>query len=135
MSFLLQALVFLGAALVVVPFCKRLGLSSVLGYLGAGLIIGPPLLGIVGDADATLHFAELGVVLLLFIIGLELHPKRLWVMRELVFGLGTAQVVGTAIVIAALLWLTGLPLHTAGLLGFALALSSTCHQIMAALTT
>ena len=84
MSFLLQVLVFLGAAIIVVPICKRLGLSSVLGYLGAGLLIGPPGLGLIDEADQTLRFAELGVVLLLFIIGLELHPRRLWVMRQLV---------------------------------------------------
>ena len=129
MSFLVEALVFLGAALVVVPICKRLGLSSVLGYLGAGLLIGPPLLAIVGAADETLHFAELGVVLLLFIIGLELHPKRLWVMRQLVFGLGTLQLAVTALAIGGLLLLAGLPMATALLLGFALALSSTAFVL------
>ena len=129
MSFLLQLLIFLGAAIIVVPICKRLGLSSVLGYLGAGLIIGPPGLGIVGDPDATLHFGELGVVLLLFIIGLELHPKRLWVMRHLVFGLGTLQVLTTAVVITGALYAVGFTLPTALLIGFSLALSSTAFVL------
>jgi len=129
MHFLLELLIFLGAAIIVVPICKRLGLSSVLGYLAAGLLIGPPGLRIIEDADAKLHIAELGVVLLLFIIGLELHPKRLWVMRRLVFGLGTLQVVTTTVAIAAILLLIGLPLPTTLLLGFALALSSTAFVL------
>ena len=130
MSFLLELLIFLGAAIVVVTICKRLGLSSVLGYLAAGLLIGPPGLGIIRDADAKLHFAELGVVLLLFIIGMELNPRRLWVMRQLVFGLGSAQVAASTLAIGALLFLTGLPPATAALLGFALALSSTAWPLL-----
>jgi monovalent cation:proton antiporter-2 (CPA2) family protein len=129
MSFLLELLIFLGAAIIVVPICRRLGLSSVLGYLGAGLLIGPPVLGIIQDAGAKLHFAELGVVLLLFIIGLELNPKRLWVMRQLVFGLGTLQVALTCLVLAGGLLLAGLSWPTALLLGFALALSSTAFVL------
>ena len=113
MSFLLELLIFLSAAIIVVPICKRLGLSSVLGYLGAGLIIGPPGLEIISDAGETLHFGELGVVLLLFIIGLELHPKRLWIMRHLVFGLGTLQVLATCLIITGAMYLAGFTVNTA----------------------
>ncbi len=130
MSFLLELLDFLGAALVVVPICKRLGLSAVLGYLAAGLVIGPPGLQIItGDTNATLHFAELGVVLLLFVIGLELLPKRLWVMRHLVFGLGSLQVGLTTLAISGTLLLLDFELPGALLLGFALALSSTAFVL------
>ncbi len=129
MSFLTEALIFLGAAVLVVPLFKRFGLSSVLGYLGAGLLIGQPGLGLIKDAEAVLHFAEIGVVLLLFVIGLELQPRRLWVMRRLVFGLGSLQVAITAATIAGLLWLLGLEAGEASLLGFALALSSTAFVL------
>lgn len=130
MDFLSQALVFLGAALLIVPIFKRLGLSSVLGYLAAGLLIGPGGLALSGGTDALLRFAEIGVVLLLFVIGLELQPKRFWVMRHAVFGVGTAQVIATALVIAAVLHLAAaLPLPAALLLGFALALSSTAFVL------
>ena len=104
-------------------------MSSVLGYLGAGLLLGQSGLNLVDDPEDVLHFAEIGVVLLLFIIGLELQPRRLWVMRRLVFGLGTSQVVLTAVAIGALLWLAGLAPATAALLGFALALSSTAFVL------
>lgn len=129
MIFLTEALLFLGAAVVVVPLLKRLGMSSVLGYLGAGLLLGQSGLNLVDDPEDVLHFAEIGVVLLLFIIGLELQPRRLWVMRRLVFGLGTSQVVLTAIAIGGLLWLAGVTPATATLLGFALALSSTAFVL------
>ena len=133
MTFLLEALVFLGAAILVVPICKRLGLSTVLGYLAAGLIIGPGVLALIGDREAAsevMHFAEIGVVFLLFIIGLELQPRRLWVMRRLVFGLGTSQVAVTAVVLAALLVvLFDLSWSAAALFGFALALSSTAFVL------
>lgn len=130
MGFLTEALIFLVAAIVVVPICRRLGLSSVLGYLGAGLLIGPGGLGAVGAPVEVLHFAEIGVVLLLFIIGLELQPRRLWVMRKAVFGLGTAQVLATTVVIAALLrGVFGLAWSVAGGVGFALALSSTAFVL------
>ena len=129
MSILTAALVFLAAAVVVVPLCKRLGMSSVLGYLVAGLLLGQlePLAR--WDAEGVLHFAEIGVVLLLFIIGLELQPRRLWVMRRLVFGLGSLQVVLTTLVIAGGLMLAGIEGGSALLLGFALALSSTAFVL------
>ena len=130
MSAIAQGLVFLLAALVMVPLGRRLGLSSVLGYLAAGIAIGPSGLDVAGDASATLHFAELGVVLLLFIIGLELQPRRLWVMRRLVFGLGTAQVAAVTAAIGATAWLLLEFTPTqAVLLGFALSLSSTAFVL------
>ena len=107
MSILVQAIIYLGAAIVAVPISKRLGFGSVLGYLAAGILIGPYGAGLITDADHTLHFAELGVVFLLFIIGLELQPSRLWVLRRMVFGLGLAQVVASAVVIGAIAWMLG----------------------------
>ena len=129
MTFLAEALLFFVAAVLVVPLLKRLGLSSVLGYLGAGVLIGRPGLGLVDDAEEVLHFAEIGVVLLLFIIGLELQPRRLWVMRKLVFGLGTLQVLVTAAVIGTVLLALGATTVSAAILGFALALSSTAFVL------
>lgn len=133
MTFLLEAMIFLGAAIVVVPISKRLGMSVVLGYLAAGLIIGPSGIALIGgmeEATEVMHFAEIGVVFLLFIIGLELQPKRLWVMRRLVFGLGTGQVGITSVVLAAILALGfGLSWTEAALFGFALALSSTAFVL------
>lgn len=133
MTFLLEAMIFLGAAIVVVPISKRLGMSVVLGYLAAGVIIGPSGIGLIGlqeEATEVMHFAEIGVVFLLFIIGLELQPKRLWVMRRLVFGLGTGQVGITTVVLAAILALGfGLSWTEAALFGFALALSSTAFVL------
>jgi len=130
MTFLSEALLFLLAAIITVPVCKRLGLSSVLGYLAAGLLIGPYGIGFIGEAEEVLHFAEIGVVLLLFVIGLELQPRRLWVMRRAVFGLGTAQVLCTTLTIAAVL-LFGFHFSVPAslLLGFSLALSSTAFVL------
>ena len=87
-----QALIFLLAAVVAVPLAKRFGLGSVLGYLLAGVVVGPWVLDLSHDEEEILHFAEFGVVLLLFVIGLELQPSRLWRMRRSVFGLGGLQV-------------------------------------------
>jgi len=127
---LLEVLIFLVAAIVVVPLCKRLGLSAVLGYLAAGLLIGPSGFGLIRDSEGVLHFAEIGVVLLLFIIGLELQPNRLWVMRRLVFGLGVAQVVVSSLVIGLLVWLVlGLDWRAGAVIGYALALSSTAFVL------
>lgn len=130
MTFLVELSVYLAAALAVVPIAKRLGLSSIIGYLTAGVIIGPSGLGLVAHASETLHFAEIGVVLLLFVIGLELHPKRLWVMRRNVFGLGSAQVAAVSLALSAVLWTAfALPPVSAVVLGFALALSSTAFVL------
>jgi monovalent cation:proton antiporter-2 (CPA2) family protein len=112
-----------------VPISKRLGFGSVLGYLCAGILIGPFGFGFVHEPEHILHFAELGVVFLLFIIGLELKPSRLWVMRKMVFGLGTAQVLVSAAVIALLAWLYGLGAQTSVVVGLILALSSTAFVL------
>lgn len=90
---LIQALIYLGSAALIVPIAVRLGLGSVLGYLIAGCVIGPWGLRLVTDAEAILHFAEIGVVLMLFVIGLELDPQRLWKLRASVFGGGALQMV------------------------------------------
>lgn len=123
---LLQSgVIFLGAAVVAVPIAQRLGLGSVLGYLLAGVAIGPWGLGLISDVDEILHFAEFGVVLLLFLIGLELNPKKLWQMRVPILGLGGAQVVLTTCVLFALVLLFGLSWQTSLVIGMGLALSST----------
>ena len=98
-SLLQAAVVFLLAAVITVPLAKRLQLGAVLGYLFAGVIIGPSVLGLIGNPQSVSHISELGVVLLLFIIGLELSPRRLWVMRKSVFGVGLAQVLLTGSVV------------------------------------
>lgn len=124
------AVVFLLAAVITVPLAKRLQLGAVLGYLLAGVIIGPSVLGLIGNLQSVAHVSELGVVLLLFIIGLELSPKRLWVMRKAVFGVGLAQVLLTGVVIGAVALLGfGQPLNTAVVLGLGLALSSTAFGL------
>src|SRR5689334_9330054 len=89
---LMQVAAFLGAGVIAVPLFRRLGLGSVLGYLAAGLVIGPFGLKLVGDPQAVLHAAELGVVLFLFIVGLEMEPAKLWGLRKQIFGLGVMQV-------------------------------------------
>jgi monovalent cation:proton antiporter-2 (CPA2) family protein len=125
-DFFFQAFIFLAAAVVTVPVIKKLGLGSVLGYLLAGVIIGPSVLGLVGyDADKVMHFAEFGVVLMLFVIGLELQPSLLWSMRRNIFGLGGLQVLLTAIVIAGLALLFDFKINRAIAIGLILALSST----------
>ncbi|KAF1054000.1 MAG: Glutathione-regulated potassium-efflux system protein KefC [Stenotrophomonas maltophilia] len=133
-SYLQYTVVFLIATVLMVPLAKRLQLGAVLGYLLAGVLIGPSVLGLIGDPESVASLSELGVVLLLFIIGLELSPKRLWVMRKAVFGIGLAQVLLTALVIGALALLAfELPLNTSVVLGGGLALSSTAFglQILA----
>ena len=129
MSFLQQALVYLAAMVVAVPLFKRLGLGSVLGYLAAGVVIGPWAFGLISDVESVLHVAELGVVLLLFIIGLELQPSRLWELRRTVFGFGTSQVVGTTVVIGAIAMLLGLGVTAAIVVGVGLSLSSTAFAL------
>ncbi len=124
-----QALIYIAAAVIAVPIAKKLGFGSVLGYLGAGVIIGPFGLQLIGDVDTVLHFAELGVVFLLFIIGLELKPARLWVLRRPVFGFGSAQVVVTGLVLGALAGLTGKSPGPAFVIGAGLALSSTAFVL------
>ncbi len=122
---LVAAFVFLLAAVVTVPLFKRLGLGSVLGYLVAGLAIGPWGFALVRDVEDTLHFAELGVVLLLFLIGLELNPRRLWSLRRPIFGLGGAQVLVTAGLLAGAGLALGAEWRAALVAGMGLAMSST----------
>ena len=122
---LAQAAVFLVTAVLLVPLFRRLGLGAVLGYLVAGMLIGPSGIGLIGEVEATLHFAELGVALLLFLIGLELEPRRLWVMRRQVFGLGGAQVALTTLALGAAGIALGLDWRAATVAAFGLAMSST----------
>lgn len=124
-SMLVDAVVYLGAAVVAVPLASRARLGSVLGYLVAGCAIGPFGLGLVEDPEATLHFAEIGVVLMLFLIGLELDPKHLWKLRRAVFGGGSLQLASCSAVFIAALLLLGLPWQGALVAGVAIGLSST----------
>jgi len=131
-NFLIQAAVFLAAAAIAAPIAKRLKISSVLGYLAAGVLIGPYGLGFVYEVyqvEGILHFAEYGVVLLLFLIGLELKPKRLWTMRGSVFGLGGAQVLVSALLLIPVVTLIGVSLEKAIFVALALSLSSTAFVL------
>ncbi|SFD50432.1 monovalent cation:proton antiporter-2 (CPA2) family protein [Roseivivax sediminis] len=120
------AVVLLGAAVVAVPLFRRLGLGSVLGYFAAGALVGPSVLGLFADPDTILHVAELGVVMFLFIIGLELRPQKLWAMRGQIFGLGFAQVsLAIALLTLAGVGVFGLPPVTALIAGAGFVLSST----------
>lgn len=126
-SFLFQAMVYLAAAVVMVPVSKRLGLGSVLGYLLAGMIIGPAVLGFIGsEGEDIMHFAEFGVVMMLFIIGLELEPELLWRMRKSIVGLGGLQVLVTGIICAAIAFLfLKLDWRAAVVVGMIVSMSST----------
>jgi monovalent cation:proton antiporter-2 (CPA2) family protein len=125
-GFLLPALVYLAAALVMVPLFKRLGLGTVLGYLVAGVAIGPWGLGLVTDFERVAQVSELGVVMLLFLVGLELEPKRLWSLRRSIFGLGLLQVVVTVAAVAAIArFAAGTSWPVGVVLGMACAMSST----------
>jgi monovalent cation:proton antiporter-2 (CPA2) family protein len=124
-GFLYQALIYLAAGVIAVPLFKKLGLGSVLGFLAAGTVIGPWGLKLVSRPEAVLHFAEFGVVLLLFLVGLELNPHRLWQMRRPIFGMGATQVVSTIVAVAALGWALGQPSTIAVVAGMGFAMSST----------
>ncbi|HKJ73687.1 MAG TPA: monovalent cation:proton antiporter-2 (CPA2) family protein, partial [Alphaproteobacteria bacterium] len=129
---LLQIAVFLTAAVFAAPLARKLGIGSVLGYLAAGVLVGPYGLGFiysVYQVGSILHFAEFGVVLLLFIIGLEIRPKRLWTMRNSVFGVGALQFLLTSAALAGLGSWLGLAAPTALLLGFTLSMSSTAFAL------
>jgi glutathione-regulated potassium-efflux system protein KefB len=123
--FLQFAVIFLAAAVVSVTLSKRFGLGAVLGYLGAGALIGPHVLGLTPDMHQATAFSELGVILLLFVIGLELSPQRLWLMRRAVFGIGTLQVALSAAAIGAAAIFWGMTWKPALIVGLGLALSST----------
>jgi len=124
-----EAVVFLIATVIVVPLFKKLGMGAVLGYLTAGVLIGPWLFGFITDVDNILHFSEFGVVLLLFVIGLELRPSRLWELRRPIFGLGGAQVAVTGLALSAAGIALGLPAITALVVGLVLSLSSTAFAL------
>jgi monovalent cation:proton antiporter-2 (CPA2) family protein len=126
MSLLAQIAIFLAAAVIAIPIFRRFKLGSVLGYLTAGIIIGPASLGLINSVEATQNIAQFGIVLLMFVIGLELQPSRLWVLRRSIFVLGTAQVVVTAIGVgAAAFFLFEQSWQASLLIGFALSMSST----------
>ncbi|MDH3429390.1 MAG: monovalent cation:proton antiporter-2 (CPA2) family protein [Gammaproteobacteria bacterium] len=129
MSLLQESVIYLLAAIIMVSVSRRLGFGSVLGYLAAGILIGPFGIALIRDPEHILHFAELGVVFLLFIVGLELQPSRLWVLRKMVFGLGSAQVIVSAVVIASLAWSLGQEMTPAIVIGLILALSSTAFVL------
>lgn len=124
-SFLSSVFLYLLAAVVAVPLFKRLGLGSVLGYLAAGMVIGPFGFALIKDVNAILGFSEFGVVLLMFLIGLELNPAKLWQMHRQLLGFGSAQVVGSFVLIAGAVLALGQSMGVAGFVAMALALSST----------
>src|SRR5882757_11166934 len=126
MSLLAQIAIFLAAAVIAIPIFRYFKLGSVLGYLAAGIIIGPAGFGLISKIDATQHIAEFGIVLLMFVIGLELQPSRLWVLRKPIFGLGFAQVVLTTMGIGAAAYFGfGETWQSALVVGFGLSMSST----------
>lgn len=127
-SLFTEPLILLGAAALAVPIFKRLGFGSILGYLAAGLVIGP-VLRLITESESILKVAELGVVLLLFVIGLELKPSRLWSMRRDIFGLGSAQLFVTGAALTSIVYLFGLNWQVSVVVGMGLALSSTAIGI------
>jgi len=125
MDILTGAFIFLAAGVIAVPIASKLGLGSVLGYLIAGALIGPSVFGFVADTESILHFAEFGVVMMLFLIGLELQPRVLWRMRKPILGLGGFQLLLTTLAISGITMLFGFVWQTALAIGLILALSST----------
>jgi len=125
-GFLLQAVIYLSAAVLCVPLAKRLGMGSVLGYLIAGILIGPFVLGFIGaEGKDIMHFAEFGVVMMLFLIGLELEPLKLWKIRKQILGIGLSQVAGTTLLIFLVALLFRQQWQTALAVSLAIAMSST----------
>ena len=129
MTLLSETAVFLAAAVVAVIISRRLKLGAVLGYLVAGIAIGPFGFALIGEVESVMHFAELGIVLLLFVIGLELQPSRLWVLRKSVFGLGSAQVLVSTVALGAAELAFGLEWRVALVIGLALSMSSTAFVL------
>ncbi len=126
MNFLSQAFIYLGAAVICVPVAKRLGMGSVLGYLLAGILIGPFVMGFIGkEGQDIMHFAEFGVVMMLFLIGLELEPSQLWKMRKSVAGFGSTQLIVTSVVIFIMMILLDLSWKVSLAVALAFAMSST----------
>jgi len=124
-TWLINSLIYLSAAVIAVPLSKFLGLGSIIGYLAAGIAIGPWGLGLVTNVEDILHFAEFGVVLMLFLVGLELEPKRLWSLRRPIFGWGSAQVLLCALLMTIAAMIFGLDWRVALVASLGLALSST----------
>jgi glutathione-regulated potassium-efflux system ancillary protein KefC len=124
-TWIATSLVYLAAAVVAVPLARLLGLGSIIGYLGAGIVIGPWGLRLVTDPSDILHFAEFGVVLMLFLVGLELEPRRLWAMRRPIFGGGSVQLLGSTALLLAAALAFGLPWQLGLVAGLGLAMSST----------
>jgi len=124
-AWLTNSFIYLAAAVVAVPLAKKFGLGSIIGYLAAGIAIGPWGMGLVTNVQDILHFAEFGVVLMLFLVGLELEPRRLWNLRRPIFGWGSAQVLGCAALLTGAAMLFGVGWQTALVAGLGLALSST----------
>lgn len=130
MSLLLQITIFLGAALLLVPLGKKLGIATVLGYLFTGILLGPSVFNIANDSEAIMQLGDFGVILLMFIIGLELRPQRLWEMRHSIFVVGSLQVIVTGVVLmGTILLLLQQSLSASFVIGFALALSSTAFAL------
>lgn len=128
-GFLFYALIFLLAAVIVVPIAKRVGLGAILGYLLAGVAIGPYVLGLIEKPDDILHFSEFGVVLMLFLIGIELQPSTLWRLRKSILGLGSSQVILSIVLIGGVVHLFGVSWPVSLAIGMALSLSSTAIVI------
>ncbi|MDF2785128.1 MAG: potassium transporter KefB [Pantoea eucrina] len=128
-TLLTAGVIYLVAAVLVVPVAARLGIGAVLGYLLAGIAIGPWGLGFISDVDEILHFSELGVVFLMFIIGLELNPAKLWSLRRSIFGVGAAQVIFSAAILGVLLWLSDFSWQAAVIGGIGVAMSSTAMAL------
>ncbi|MBG6071952.1 MULTISPECIES: glutathione-regulated potassium-efflux system protein KefC [unclassified Polaromonas] len=124
-DWLINSFIYLSAAVVAVPLAKKFGLGSIIGYLAAGIAIGPWGLGLVTNVQDILHFAEFGVVLMLFLIGMELEPKRLWSLRRPIFGWGSAQMLSCAALLTGTAMAFGIAWQTALVAGLGLALSST----------
>jgi glutathione-regulated potassium-efflux system protein KefB len=129
MKLLQTMILFLGAALIMVPLLKRLGLASVIGYLATGVILGPHVMALISDTHQVLEFSEFGVVMLLFLIGLELQPSRLWVLRRSVFGLGGLQVGLTGLLFMGAGLILGFSPGISFIIGFGLAMSSTAFVL------
>ncbi|WP_341906616.1 glutathione-regulated potassium-efflux system protein KefC [Polaromonas sp. YR568] len=130
-AWLSNSFIYLAAAVIAVPLAKKLGLGSIIGYLGAGIAIGPWGLGLVTNVQDILHFAEFGVVLMLFLVGLELEPQRLWNLRRPIFGWGSAQVLACAALLTGVAMAFGVRWQIALVAGLGLALSSTAIALQA----
>ena len=124
-GWLLVTLIYLGAAVLAVPLARYLGLGSIIGYLAAGILIGPWGLKLVTNPEDMLHFSEFGVVLMLFLVGLELEPRRLWQLRKPIFGWGSVQLFGSAAAMGMVAVLAGLDWKVALVAGLGLGMSST----------